>query len=137
MASTNPYQSPQGAGTPESSPEVKKRAQIARSIRAICILYTVFGTLAFLGGLGLLFGSPEAPDAPPKWFGWLLLIGGAAGAISAVGVLWKKSWGVPVCAIVSAVYLLSFPVGTILGGYFLFNIWKVRDQFGAIPAQLA
>ena len=66
----------------------------------------------------MLLGSGDGPQPPPKAIGWAFLIGGAAGSISALGVLWKKAWGIPVCAIISAFYLFGFPIGTILGGYF-------------------
>jgi len=133
----NPYESPPGASSLVLSAEAKKNAEIARNIRAICILYTVFGVLFSLAGLGLLLGSGDSPHPPPRFIVWIFLLGGSVGATSAIGVVRKKAWGIPVCAIISAFYLCAFPIGTILGGYFLLNIWKVKKQFQVVPAELA
>ena len=135
MAEDNPYQSPRAvngeyadvSAVAEDPASAAKRARIARNIRAICLLYVVFGSIAVLAGIGLLVDDSPLQASPV--FGWGLLVGGCAGIISAMGVLRKRSWGILVCQIVSALYLLSFPVGTILGGYFLLNIGKVRSDF--------
>ena len=124
MSEINPYQSPSAAtATPERSPQQKR---IARNIRAICILYIVFGSLAVLGGVGMLF---DDSGEIPKWVACLVSGLGLCGVISAVGVLRRRTWGVPFCQVVSGIYLLSFPIGTILGAYFLLNIRKVKDDF--------
>ena len=135
MPEVNPYQSPQAVDdqyadvlvVPEDPATAAKRARIARSIRAICLLYALFGTIFALAGIALLFDQSQ-PQASPV-LGGVLFVGGCAGVISSIGVLRKRRWGIPVCQIVSALYLLNFPFGTILGGYFLFNIGKVRGEF--------
>jgi len=135
MAEDNPYQSPRAvdgeyadvSAVAEDPAIAAKRARIARNIRAICLLYLLFGTIAVLAGIGLLFDQSQ-PQASP-FLAWGILVGGCAGVVSAIGVLRKRSWGILVCQIVSAVYLLSFPIGTILGAYFLLNIGKVRSDF--------
>ena len=124
MSTINPYQSPSApTATPERSPQQKR---IARNIRAICILYIVFGSIAVLGGFGMFFD--DTGDIP-KYAACLVFLLGLCGIISAVGVLRRKTWGIPICQVVSGVYLLSFPIGTILGAYFLLNIRKVKEDF--------
>ena len=134
---TNPYQSPQTPAARVVSPEAKAKSDTARNIRAICILYSVFGGFCMLVGIVLLLSGAEGRGARPPAVDWIFMIGGAVGLISAIGVLRKQTWGIPVCAIMSAFYMFGFPVGTILGGYFLLNIWKVKDQFQIVPAELA
>ena len=126
MSEINPYQSPNDATTVSvtASPEPSR---VARNIRAICILYVVFGVIAILAGISML-SDPKGTEVSPG-VAWAVILGGIIGVISAIGVLRKTTWGIPVCQIVSAVYLLGFPVGTILGGYFLLNIGKVRSEF--------
>ena len=126
MSKINPYQSPNEESTVTDSASLKK-PRIARNIRAICVLYVIFGFLAVLGGIGILLDSKGTGVAPVV--GWAVLLGGSVGLVSAIGVIRKKSWGIPVCQIVSALYLLGFPIGTFLGGYFLFNIGKVKSEF--------
>jgi hypothetical protein len=126
MHDINPYESPREAGVvdPIISPE---KTKIARNIRAICFLYIVFGGLAVLGGIGMI-ADPQGTGVP-RFVACLIAIVGCAGIVSAIGVLRRRSWGIVVCQIVSALYLLSFPIGTILGAYFLLNIGKVKEQF--------
>ncbi|HUT95053.1 MAG TPA: hypothetical protein VMY37_36700 [Thermoguttaceae bacterium] len=114
MTEVNPYQSPQAVddeyadvSVAEDPAIAAKRARTVRSIRAICLLYVLFGTIAVLAGIALLVDNSQ-PQASPV-LGWVLLVGGCAGIISAIGVVRKRSWGIPVCQIVSAVYLLNFP----------------------------
>lgn len=125
MSTDNPYKSPTAvtAASAERSPDHQK---IVRNIRAICSLYVLLGLVAILASIAL-FSS--ASGEIPSWAAGLVFVLGLGGVISAVGVLRRKAWGVPFCQVVSAFYLLNFPIGTVLGGYFLLNIRKVRDDF--------
>ncbi len=123
MTTINPYQSP--AEVPSIPQHTPEQTRIIRNIRAICILYILFGSIAVLAGIGMLSDGNGVPPA----IACLVFAMGLAGIISAIGVLRRRTWGVLFCQIVSALYLLSFPVGTILGGYFLLNIGKVKDDF--------
>ena len=102
-----------------------QKARIVRNIRAVCILYIVLGSVIGLGSASLLRGSEDIPPAAAVG----LLVGGAAAVVAGVAVLRRKRWGVPLCRVVSVLYLLNFPIGTILGGYILVNIGKVKDEF--------
>ncbi len=124
MSTINPYQSP--AGVSEPIPHTPDQTRIIRNIRAICILYVFFGSIAVLGGIGILCANNEKISPV---IGCVPLALGLAGVISAIGVLRRRTWGIPFCQIISALYLMGFPIGTILGGYFLVNIGKVRDAF--------
>lgn len=134
MTEINPYESPREPGITEAAISPKD-AKIARNIRAICFLYIVFGGLGVLVGVvgvlagvaGALAGSQE--QGLPPLVACLIGAVGFTGVVSAIGVLHKRTWGVPICQIVSALYLLSFPIGTLLGAYFLLNIGKVKKQF--------
>ncbi|MBI3469689.1 MAG: hypothetical protein HY000_42365 [Planctomycetes bacterium] len=121
MSDVNPYQSPASMAGAERSPD---QVRIARNIRAICILYVIFGFFATLGGAVMLFDDQVSPLAAG-----LVLLAGLGGLISAIGVLRRRKWGIPFCQLMSGLYLLSFPIGTILGAYFLLNIRKVKDDF--------
>ena len=124
MAANNPYQSPSESGY--VAPQSPEQPKIARNIRAICVLYIVFGGLAILGGIGGLVAN----QGKMPWFApYTILALGLCGVISAVGVLRRRRWGLLFCQVMSAIYLLSFPIGTILGGYFLFNIGKLKSEF--------
>ena len=90
MSDPNPYQSPSAPATvPERSPE---QLRIRRSIRAICILYMVFGSIAVLAGLGLLL---EGADGVSPLVALLVAGLGLAGVVSAAGVLGRRAWGIP------------------------------------------
>ncbi len=90
-----------------ASQRLPAQTRIARNIRAICILYIVFGGITVLGGIGLFFDDTgETPQVVP----YLFVALGLCGVISAVGVLRRKTWGVPFCQLMSGLYLLSFPI---------------------------
>ena len=124
MSEINPYQSPkEPAIVSERSPSLNR---VARNIRAICILYIVLGSLFALGAFAMLIVDNAGVPGP---FESLVLVLALCGVVSAVGVLRRSRWGIPFCQLVSALYLLNFPIGTILGAYFLINIGKVKDAF--------
>ena len=125
MTTDDPQQSL--SNVPAEAQRSQPQARIARNIRAICILYVTFGCIvAPVGTLGL-FSAEE--DGMPVAVASLFLICGLAGVLSATGVLRRRKWGIPFCQIMSVLYLVAFPIGTILGGYFLLKIDSVRDQF--------
>jgi hypothetical protein len=102
------------------------RRRIARNIRAICVLYIVFGGIVAMGGIGVLFD--ESGDVPNYVSGILFGLG-LGGVLSAIGVLRRKTWGIPFCVVISVFYLLGFPLGTLLAAYFLINIGRVKSDF--------
>ena len=125
MTTDDPQQSL--SNVPAESQRPQQHARIARNIRAICILYVTFGCIvAPVGAVGL-FSAEE--DGMSVAVASLFLLSGLAGVLSATGVLRRRKWGIPFCQIMSVLYLLVIPIGTILGGYFLLKIDNVRDQF--------
>jgi hypothetical protein len=68
MPELNPYESPKAAPSeglansksPQSPREMADRARIVRNIRAICLLYIVFGTIFLITGISLLVGEKNA-----------------------------------------------------------------------------
>lgn len=112
----NPYQSPEAISGDEPTnltpKAAAKFARTARNIRAICILYLVFGSL-FTLMIPVSFMPPE-PGQPPltlwhRVFFFTAGVAGCAGAVSAFGMLRRKPWGIAVCKALSALYLLNFP----------------------------
>ncbi|EMI53051.1 hypothetical protein [Rhodopirellula sallentina] len=101
------------------------------SVKSIGLLHWLSGAIMLLAGIGLTVGSVTAggPDAM-----WMLIFGGA---LAVFGGLWI--WlGVAirrlnpiariVTCIVSVIGLLSFPVGTLINGYFLYLLLSQKGQ---------
>lgn len=126
MSNINPYQSPFAESEKPAalSPDLQR---VVRNIRAICILYIVLGSIAALGGFVMLLFDDSGEI--PKPIAGTIFVCAVGGVISALGVLRRQRWGVPFCQIISAIYLINFPIGTILGAYFLLNIGKVKREF--------
>jgi hypothetical protein len=122
LADCNPYESPREMCGKLStlSPEM---ARIARNMRAVCMLYVAFGAVESLGAIVLSFSRPPLDVPRPVAIGVMFTLG-SAGLIGGLGMLRRYDWGVPVCRVTSVLYLLLFPIGTILGGYGLLNIGK-------------
>lgn len=121
MTIVNPYQSP--AEVHPATQRTSDPTRIFHNIRAVCVLYIIFGGMSALGAIGVLLvdGALPAFDC----FALVLIVGGI---IPATALLRGRTWCIPFLEILSAIYLLIFPVGTILGGYFLLNIGKVKDD---------
>ncbi|WP_417849716.1 hypothetical protein [Thalassoglobus sp.] len=123
--SDQPYRPPRSSSRKKRRKSSQSRntnhENVSRSIRAICVLYVVIGGMFTIASLALFSREPI--------LSLVLLPLGSGGLVSGIAVLNRRSWGIPFCQIVSAFYLFSFPIGTILGGYFLLNIHKVRDEF--------
>lgn len=112
--SFNPYEV-----TFEESSPTPEQLNYVRNIRAISALYLFMGLVAALAGAALLSEGAH-------WPGGFFLMCGAIATPSAIGLLRRKHWGVPGCKVVSVLYLVYIPIGTILGIYFLRNVHKVR-----------
>ncbi|MFG0288506.1 MAG: hypothetical protein ACF8CQ_10040 [Rhodopirellula sp. JB044] len=101
------------------------------SVKSIGLLHWLSGVLMLLVGIGMLIGSMTAvgPDVM-----WMLVVGGA---LAVLGGLWI--WlGVAirrfnpiariVTCILSVIGLLSFPIGTLINGYFLYLLLSQKGQ---------
>ncbi|MDB4733084.1 zinc-ribbon domain-containing protein [Planctomicrobium sp.] len=97
--------------------------RIRRNIRAISFIYAFFGGLFALSGLALM----QDPDE--RTFGIGMLVFFSFASFSGISILTRQAWGIPCCKVVSAIYLLVIPIGTLLGAYFLMNVGYVEDEF--------
>lgn len=108
-------------------------------IRIVAILHIVFASLVILVGMGLLalFGGLAAlvtikegtPDAMigatvlggiGMFLFVLMLVLSVPGLIAGIGLLRMRPWARILTIVVSALELLSFPIGTALG---LYGLW--------------
>lgn len=112
--SFNPY-----TVTFEDEPPTPEQLSYVRNIRAISGLYVFIGLTVTIVGLAALAGGD-------RLIAGLFLPLGTIAVVSAGGLLYRKHWGVPGCKLVSVLYLVFVPIGTILGIYFLWNVHKVR-----------
>lgn len=127
-------------------------------VKVLGVLQLIFGSFALLLALGvglgmsLLGGVVSSQGEPDAQVGGAVLgmvgvaagaflgLGGAFGVITGIGLLTMKSWARIVGIICSALSLISFPFGTILGVYGLWVLFnKETEQLfatgGAPPVQ--
>lgn len=97
-------------------------AHYARNIRAICTLYLLVGGIAGMFGFAMFVTNNAA-------VGLVASVMAAVTIIGAMGVLSRCAWGVSWCQVVSILFLLWIPIGTVLGFYFLKHIGKVSEAF--------
>lgn len=127
--------SKRGRAKPSASASSKSpdsvTSKTVRNVRAICMLYVFFGSLNVLAGLGLMFMLPAEQAAklpfPVMVFGVIAVVG-AMSIVVALGGFARKSWGIIGCQVLSALYVFSFPIGTILGIYFLMNVKTYKES---------
>lgn len=110
----------------EMPPEIER---VYKSIRVFGLLLGLFCVLLLLGGVIGLLKTPE-PDDPPKWFAMLLIPFGLFGAITSEATRNKKRWALDYVWIFAILWLLAFPVGTIMGGYILYNFRSLKPYYG-------
>jgi len=92
-----------------------------RNVRAVAVLFVVFGSIFALAGVAIAFGEQPPPneDQVPTWFEWVLTAIGLSGAAGGLAVLLgSRRWSKLAYAI-AAFYTLGFPIGTIMGYTFL------------------
>ena len=114
-------------------------------VKVLAVLYIIFGVLGTLLGLGLMallsfIGAAGAASDPDAWMalpilgltgaalGAFILILSLPGVIAGVGLLKFRPWARILTIILSALNLVNFPFGTIVGGY---GLWVMLSQDGA------
>jgi hypothetical protein len=127
MTQINPYESPVQVADRRPALSWEKRWKVL-VVQIICILYLGFGVIAAIAGVLMSWDSKLATVTPTPGALVFFCIG-CLNIVSSFGILTKRAWGVLACQVLSAVYLLGFPIGTILGAYFLINIGEVESEF--------
>jgi hypothetical protein len=86
-----------------------------RNVRAVAVLFIVFGTVLVLGGTALALGEnpdPKEQIHPAAVFGIAII--GLAGTIGGIATLRGMRRWAPLMYVMAALYVFGFPVGTIL-----------------------
>jgi hypothetical protein len=114
-------------------------------VKVLAWLYIAFGVLGSLFGLGLMavlsvIGVAGAASDPDAWMalpilgitgaalGVLMLILSLPGVFAGIGLLNYRPWARIVTIVLSALNLLNFPFGTILGVY---GLWVMLSDDGS------
>jgi hypothetical protein len=92
-----------------------------RNIRAVSILFSVFGTILLLGGIiAATAKPPDDREALHPAVGVILAIVGLTGAIGGIAAFRGNRRWAPLVYVMAALYILNFPLGTILA-YVMFK----------------
>ena len=114
-------------------------------VKVLAVLFIVFGALGTLLGLGLMallrvIGAAGAASDPDAWMalpvlgftgaalGAFLLILSLPGIIAGVGLLKYRPWARILTIVLSALNLMNFPIGTILG---IYGLWVMLSDEGS------
>ena len=114
-------------------------------VKVLAILYIVFGVLGTLLGLGFMallsfIGLAGAASDPDAWMampilgitgaalGVFLLILSLPGIIAGIGLLKYRPWARILTIVLSALNLMNFPIGTILG---IYGLWVMLSDEGS------
>ena len=114
-------------------------------VKVLAVLYIVFGVLGTLTGLGIMallgaIGVAGAASDPDAWMALPILgITGAAlaafllilslpGVIAGIGLLNYRPWARILTIVLSALNLMNFPFGTIIG---IYGLWVMLSDQGA------
>ena len=136
----NPYASPsraKGKGNGKDNELIQKYGRHARSVKAIGYCFTILNGLAFLGaivGVVLILINGVAEDSTLSASASAILLS----AVSLLYAFWVvvglhllkfRNWAKIAATIVCALALLGIPIGTAIGGYFL---WILHSEKGKV-----
>ena len=106
-------------------------------IFGVCGLLLAFGMLAVFGIAGLAAASTSEPDAwvalpvlgiTGSALAFVLIVLSLPGIIAGAGLLKFKPWARIVTIVISALNLMNFPFGTIIG---IYGLWVMLSDEGA------
>lgn len=114
-------------------------------VKVLAWLYIVFGVLGSLFGLGLMallgaIGVAGAASDPDAWMalpilgltgaalGVFILLLSLPGIIAGIGLLMFRPWARIVTIVLSALNLMNFPLGTVIGVY---GLWVMLSDAGS------
>jgi peptidoglycan/LPS O-acetylase OafA/YrhL len=104
-----------------------------RNVRAVAVLFIVLGSVLLLGGLVLaLSGDPNPQEPMPPAVGFGMAFVGLAGAVGGIAVIRGSRRWAPLTYIMAALYLLGFPVGTILSVVLFKGLSRYLDSFDRV-----
>jgi hypothetical protein len=116
-----------------------KDYQVYRSVRAIAALFVLLGAVEVLSGTLMLTGPPPDPreSGIPAVLAVILVVAGACGILVGTAILCRRptlarlayGWGV--------LYVLMFPVGTILSLYLWSNLGAYLRILPMLKADVA
>jgi len=87
-----------------------------RNIRAVSIFFSIFGSILFLAGIMVAtFKAPNDQEAMHPAVGIVLGIVGLTGAVGGIAAFRGNRRWAPLVYLMAALYMLNFPLGTILG----------------------
>ncbi len=94
-----------------------------RNIRAISVLFVLLGAILALGGTAMAIEGPEADD-PPRLVFVVMAIIGVTGVVGGIAT-WRGNprWA-PLAYVMAALYILGFPIGTLLSYIMLAGLPK-------------
>jgi hypothetical protein len=92
-----------------------------RNIRAVSVLFSVVGSLLLLGGIMVAtLEPPNDREAMHPAVGIALTIVGLTGAVGGIAAFRGSRRWAPLVYVMATLYILNFPLGTILG-YVMFK----------------
>jgi hypothetical protein len=114
-------------------------------VKVLAWLYIIFGILGTLLGLGFMallsfIGIAGAASDPDAWMalpilgitgaalGVFLLIVSLPGIIAGAGLLKYRPWARILTIVLSALNLMNFPIGTVLG---IYGLWVMLSDEGS------
>jgi hypothetical protein len=138
--SENPYQAPMVAdvAAPETEAEVIRRAHLSHeaSVKGVGTLYVIGGLFGMLALAGLAIPAVEGSGAMGMQEMIVFLVVGILGVVQFIGGLGLRkltNTGRVIGAIVAAIGLIGFPLGTIISGYILYLLLGAKGKMVFSP----
>ena len=114
-------------------------------VKVLAFLYIIFGVLGTIVGLGLMallsfIGVAGAASDPDAWMalpilgftgaalGAFILILSLPGIFAGIGLLKYRPWARILTIVLSALNLMNFPIGTIIG---IYGLWVMLSDEGS------
>ena len=135
MSTVNPYAAPKAPVEHVSRARAKAEAvrleHLAQesSVRSIGTVYYIGGFWMLLVGGSLVESVVSMPvDRPARDFGIGFLVLSAVSFVVGWGVRRLRRWAGVAAIVLSAITALAFPIGTLIGGYFLYVLLTAKGR---------
>src|SRR5262245_48831376 len=129
----NPYAPPKAhvedvsGATPDLERVRLEHIKHEGSVRAIGTLYYLGGALMLLSGTAMI--TVVDPTEPMlRSLGVFYLVLGSVSVVVAWGLRRLRRWAGGASIVLSALTLFGFPIGTLLGGYFLYLLLSTKGR---------
>jgi len=99
-----------------------------RNVRAVAVLFMLVGVIYVVGGVQIVLGIARTRTDVPRLVGAAFAVAGLAGLVGGIAILSGARRAARFAYVFAGLYLIAFPIGTILGCVVLTGLGRYLDS---------